>query len=115
MTSDPTTTKRRGRWVAPDGRRWDQKFRPAQWGPDDRPKHAPDGTVFMYPEWPETTDYTEPSTIDVAEVCANIHMAYEVRGHRWSNELSWPNVTVKAMADRIAELEAQLSDSSRGA
>jgi hypothetical protein len=52
------------------------------------------------------TDYTDPSTIDVAEVCANITHAYRVRGHRWTDALSWPNITVAALAAALAASES---------
>jgi hypothetical protein len=50
------------------------------------------------------TDYTDPSTIDVAVVCGNINHDFKRRGHHWDNSLSWPNVTVKALADEIERL-----------
>ena len=54
------------------------------------------------------TDYTEPSTIDVDTVVAEINHAYEMRGHLWTDHLTWPHVTAKALADRIAELTAEI-------
>lgn len=54
------------------------------------------------------TDYTDPATIDVDEVCANINQAFKVRGGQWTDQLSWPNVTVKALADEIGRLRADL-------
>lgn len=56
------------------------------------------------------TDYTDPTTIDVDEVVANINHDYEMRGDTWTNRLSWPNVTVKAMADEIEDLRGRLND-----
>ena len=60
------------------------------------------------------TDFTDPSTIDVDEVLANINHDYRMRGGSWSDRLTWPNVTVKALADEILRLrglieEAQLA------
>ena len=52
------------------------------------------------------TDYTDPSTIDVDEVRANINHDFAMRGHTWTDRLSWPNVTVKALADEIERLTA---------
>lgn len=52
------------------------------------------------------TDYTDPSTIDVDTVRANINHFYRVQGDFWTDKPAWPNVTVKALADRIEELEA---------
>jgi hypothetical protein len=54
------------------------------------------------------TDYTDPSTIDVDEVCANINHAFKMRGEQWTDQLSWPNITVKALADEIARLRSTL-------
>jgi hypothetical protein len=54
-----------------------------------------------------TTDYTDPRTIDVDEVLANINMAFRLRAHTWTDEPTWPNVTVKALADEIGRLRAE--------
>lgn len=53
-----------------------------------------------------TTDYTDPATIDVDVVIGNINHAHRMRGHTWTDERSWPNVTVKALADEIERLRA---------
>lgn len=52
------------------------------------------------------TDYTDPSTIDVDVVIGNINHAHRIRGHMWTDERSWPNVTVKALADEVERLRA---------
>lgn len=57
----------------------------------------------------EMTDYTDPTTIDVDEVCANINQAFKVRGERWTDERTWPNVTVKALADEIEQLRMRVT------
>jgi hypothetical protein len=57
-----------------------------------------------------STDYTDPSTIDVDVVIGNINHAHRVRGHLWTDERSWPNVTVKALADEVERLRAALED-----
>lgn len=51
------------------------------------------------------TEYTDPSTIDVDVVRSEIDHSFRVKGHLWDETATWPNVTVKAMSDRIAELE----------
>lgn len=56
----------------------------------------------------DVTDYTDPSTIDVDEVCNNINRAFTIRGDQWTDQLSWPNITVKALADEIARLRSTL-------
>lgn len=53
------------------------------------------------------TDFTDPSTIDVDVVIGNIHGAYRARGHLWTDERSWPNVTVKALADEVLRLRRE--------
>ena len=53
------------------------------------------------------TDYTDPRTIDVGVVRGEIDQAFKARGHTWTDRLSWPNVTVKALADRITQLESR--------
>jgi hypothetical protein len=50
------------------------------------------------------TDYTDPATIDVGEVIANIKHAAKLRGHTWDDRLSWPNVTVLALAIQVEQL-----------
>lgn len=52
------------------------------------------------------TDYTEPSTIDVDEVMANIDQSFRIRAHQWTDEPVWPNVTVKALTDEVRRLRA---------
>lgn len=50
------------------------------------------------------TDYTDPSTIDVDEVIANITQEFHMRGDKWTSNTAWPHVTVKALADEIIRL-----------
>lgn len=50
------------------------------------------------------TDYTDPATIDVDEVIANITHAHKMRGDKWTSDLSWPNVTVLALANEVTAL-----------
>jgi hypothetical protein len=50
------------------------------------------------------TDYTDPATIDVNEVIANISHDYRMRGQTWTDHLSWPNVTVMALANEVQAL-----------
>lgn len=50
------------------------------------------------------TVYTDPSTIDVDEVIANITHDFNMRGDTWTDRLSWPNVTVLALAEEIQRL-----------
>lgn len=52
------------------------------------------------------TDYTDPSTIDVDVVIGEINHAYRMRGHTWTDRLSWPNVTVAALAAEVERLRA---------
>lgn len=53
------------------------------------------------------TDFTDPTTIDVDEVVANINNAYRFRGNKWDDRPVWPNVTVKALADEVVRLRAK--------
>ena len=55
------------------------------------------------------TDYTDPSTIDVDIVLGEINNAFKMRGDTWTDRLSWPNITVKALADEIACLRFENS------
>lgn len=50
------------------------------------------------------TDYTDPTTIDVDTVLGEINNAFDRRGSLWDDSLSWPNITVKALADEVARL-----------
>jgi hypothetical protein len=56
------------------------------------------------------TDYTDPTTIDVDIVLGEINSAFNVRGHTWTDRLSWPHVTVKALADEIERLRNQAAE-----
>lgn len=53
-------------------------------------------------------NYTEPSSIDVDVVMGSINHDYNKRGDTWTSKLSWPNITVKALADEIETLRAML-------
>lgn len=53
------------------------------------------------------TNYTDPTTIDVGEVIANITHDYRMRGHTWTDRLSWPNVTVMALAAEVRRLSTR--------
>lgn len=56
------------------------------------------------------TDYTDPTTVDVDTVIGNINHDHRTRGHKWDKRPSWPNVTVKALADEVLRLRARLAD-----
>lgn len=54
------------------------------------------------------TDYTNPATIDIDEVIANVKMAQSVRADKWDDTPSWPNVTVAALADEVTALRREI-------
>ena len=55
------------------------------------------------------TNYTNPSTVDVDTVIGEINHAYEARGRMWDDRATWPNVTVKALADEVERLRVRAS------
>lgn len=55
-----------------------------------------------------SADYTDPSTVDVDTVIGNINSEFRQRGHRWTDRLSWPHVTVKALADKVEQVRSRL-------
>lgn len=61
------------------------------------------------------TDYKDPTTIDVDEVIANINHDYKLRGKDWTDRLSWPNVTVKALADEVVRVRGEAEESGTAA
>lgn len=61
------------------------------------------------------TDYTDPSTIDVDTVLSEINQAFKMRGKNWTKDLSWPNVTVKALADEVTFWREQADDAALNA
>lgn len=56
------------------------------------------------------TDFTDPATIDVDTVIGNITHDFKVRGKTWTDRLSWPNITVKALADEVTRLRGLLGE-----
>ena len=54
------------------------------------------------------TDYTDPATIDLDEVISNIRHQAKRRQSTWTDERSWPNVTVLALAEEVVALRREL-------
>lgn len=53
-------------------------------------------------------NYTDPATVDVDTVIAEIAHAFKTRRSSWTDRLSWSNVTVAALADEIKRLQADV-------
>ena len=56
------------------------------------------------------TDFADPATIDVDEVMANINNSWTFRRMHWDETPTWPNVTVKALADEVQRLRYLIAD-----
>jgi hypothetical protein len=54
------------------------------------------------------TDYTDPDTIDIDTVIGEIRHAHAMRGDKWTNTPSWPNVTVLALANEVVALRREM-------
>ena len=63
----------------------------------------------------DETDYADPNTIDVDTVLGNINHDFKMRGKSWTDRLSWPNVTVKALADEVVRVRAEAEESGTAA
>lgn len=57
----------------------------------------------------DITDYTDPLTVDVDFLVANIYRQFEKHGSEWDDSLRWPNITVMALAAEIRRLRERAS------